>query len=293
MSVSPLHVYLEFLAERNAADLLEILGLGEYAVGAVIRIEKAAFTEVAPVERRADVVIFIDGPNPLVLIFEIQLRRDQDKPTAWNSYIAHAYARWKCQVALVVLTPSDAVATWASQPISPHIGSSWTPFVLGPADMPLNWTVQDVSERLDLAILCAATHGNKREAEQLCTQVWHEMVQRMDGGRIESTRYTDYLDVLASVATRHWVQGFLEKDVDYIRLSERLEKKDEARGRNEGIALGRNEALRTSIRTFAAANGVQLDEASLQRLDTEDQLATLQSWVGWIATQREGTVTLP
>lgn len=225
MSVSPLHVYLEFLAEKNAADLLEIQGLGEYAVGAVIRIEKAAFTDVAPVERRADLVIFIDGPNPLVLIFEIQLRRDEDKPTAWNSYIAHAYARWKCQVALVVLTPSDAVATWASQPIRPHIGSSWTPFVLGPADMPLNWTVQDVSERLDLAILCAATHGNKREAEQLCTQVWYEMVQRMDGGRIESTRYTDYLDVLASVATRHWVQGFLEKDVDYIRLSERLEKK--------------------------------------------------------------------
>ena len=92
---------------------------------------------VEPVELRADRVFQLEaGGRRLVVVFEVQLRRDADKRFAWVNYAAAAARQFQsAEVVVLVVTASDAVARWARRQTVSLTGVPIAPVVLGPADL--------------------------------------------------------------------------------------------------------------------------------------------------------------
>ncbi len=62
-------------------------------------------------ELRADLCVVLRNPEPVwVLVAEVQLHRDPDKPFAWAAYVATAHLRWRCPATLIVVCPDPGVA---------------------------------------------------------------------------------------------------------------------------------------------------------------------------------------
>lgn len=100
-----------------------------------VRTESSDF--VVPTEYRADLVILlIDGKPVLGIIVEVQLYTAVPKLTSWPVYVAALRARLGCPACVLVVTPSDKVAAWASKPIELGPGGRLTPLVLGPSAIP-------------------------------------------------------------------------------------------------------------------------------------------------------------
>jgi len=301
VSVSPLHVFLESFAEANATSLLRWVGLGAHTRGAAVRMERTVFTETAPVERRADAVVRLDGDKPLVVVIEAQLRVEASKRKAWNSYVAHLYERFECPVVVIVVTTNQAVARWARQPIESSLGASWTPIALGPREMPLDWSEEDVANNLSLAALCAAVHRQKKDAEPLYDLLLGEVHRRAAGGQIDSNEFKHYIDVLEVVSTQRWWTKFLEEDMGNVRYTDTVMQRglDEGleRGLEKGLEKGRAEAevsvTRGILKDLARENRLTFDAASLRRLEQSSDADQLKAWLLWVAQQRDATVSLP
>lgn len=145
------------------ALLREALGVTLPAFGAV-ELHDTDLTEVVPRERRADLVACLraEGGGPVVLgiIVEVQRGLDPDKRYAWPEYAAGLHARLRCPIALVVLAADAGVARWAARPIgSLQLGSTFTPLVIGPAQVPVISAERARSEPW-LAMLAALVHGD-------------------------------------------------------------------------------------------------------------------------------------
>ncbi|MFH0901835.1 MAG: hypothetical protein V2A73_14490 [Pseudomonadota bacterium] len=100
-------------------------------------LEHADFTQIVPVEYRADVAILLAGEKPVFgIVVEVQLSQDPDKPRVWPLYVAALRARRDCDACVLVVTPDENVAEWARKPIAIGPGSYVTPLVLGPPLLP-------------------------------------------------------------------------------------------------------------------------------------------------------------
>jgi hypothetical protein len=85
-----------------------------------VREVDAALTEIVPTEYRADLVLVLADAaegSQMAIVVEAQLGRDPDKAWSWPVYLATLRARLRCDVALLVVTDSAAVASWAATPI--------------------------------------------------------------------------------------------------------------------------------------------------------------------------------
>ena len=134
-----------------------------------IRVGEATLTQLAPTEYRADLVLVLegsDGATPAAaLVVEVQLTPDKSKRWTWPVYLASLRARLHCGVTLVVVTPNEAIARWAAQPLDlGHPGFSLTPLVLGPATVPIVREEQHALANPELAFLSVLVHGQGPEA---------------------------------------------------------------------------------------------------------------------------------
>jgi hypothetical protein len=68
---------------------------------------------------RADLVAVLrrKGKVVLVLVVEVQLRVDRDKPASFASYALSAYRTYEAPVVGVILTSSREVERWAEKPL--------------------------------------------------------------------------------------------------------------------------------------------------------------------------------
>jgi hypothetical protein len=91
-------------------------------------------SQVASTEYRADAVVVLrDASDAAVaaLIVEVQLGIDPDKKRTWPVYVTTLHHKLDCPGLLVVVTPSERVARWASQPIPiGHPGFCLEPIVI-------------------------------------------------------------------------------------------------------------------------------------------------------------------
>jgi hypothetical protein len=79
------------------------------------RIDSAALGEVAPAQFHADLVVLLQDSEPVLgIVLEVQLQRDDDKAYSWPTYAVTLRARVRCPTCVLVVTPEEAVARWAS-----------------------------------------------------------------------------------------------------------------------------------------------------------------------------------
>ena len=91
--------------------------------------------QAKPLQRHVDLVL--KHPDfPLVLLVEIQNKRDPAKRRTWPSYTYSVADRYDCDVLLVIITLDRDVAAWAEEPLCSPCGI-FTPFVLGPDNFPI------------------------------------------------------------------------------------------------------------------------------------------------------------
>ena len=128
-----------------------------------VRVQEADFTQIAPAEFRADVVLtLLDGETPVMgTVVEMQRQIDPRKPYTWLVYVATQRARIERPVALLVITDDEEVARWARKPIEFGPRSVLSVMVLGPGEVPWVRTEEEAIRQPELAVLSALAHGNE------------------------------------------------------------------------------------------------------------------------------------
>ena len=132
-------VFLDLFRQRPtlASELLpDVLQL-RLSPLAHVQLGDTTLSEILPTERRADLVQLLSdspgAPPRRALIIEVQLDYDVDKQWSWWSYVVGMHVRHRCEAVLVVVTPSEKTAAWASGPFElGHPGTSLSPIVIGP-----------------------------------------------------------------------------------------------------------------------------------------------------------------
>ena len=132
------------------------------------RIDSADLTDVQPAEYRADLVIrLVSDDDPVcAIIVEVQLSADDDKRFTWPAYVSNLRARLRCPVLLLVVAADDSVAGWASRTVELGGLHYFTPYVLGPSQMPVVADEAQAHENPELAVLSAMPHGRDLDIEQ-------------------------------------------------------------------------------------------------------------------------------
>jgi len=179
---------------------------------------------------------------------------DEDKRWTWPVYVAAARAGYHCPANLIVLTPSPAVARWASQPIElGHPGFALRPLVIGYDRVPRIDDAALAREAPELAVLSAMAHRDLEtvEAAEAGLEGLPEDRQKLYWDAILST----LPDLVRSALEARMLKGY-EYQSDFARkyYSQGLEKGREEglekgleKGREEGLEKGREEGLRRAI----------------------------------------------
>lgn len=150
-----------------AAELLHTV-LGRNAVDpASADILDANLTEIMPTEYRADLVVMYQHDGSSVgLIVEVQLQRDRKKKYTWPLYAAALRAKYQCPTHVLVVTPYEGVARWASKPVPMGLAPDevFRPLVCGPSVIPCIKDPYTAGRNPELALLSAKAHGRGPDA---------------------------------------------------------------------------------------------------------------------------------
>lgn len=205
------------------------------------RIESAELTDVQPAEYRADLVVLLyEGKPMLGIVVEAQLAPDDHKRFAWPVYAVGLRARMRCPVCLLVVTPHDAVARWASKPIELGGESFFTPFVLGPSSVP---EVTDRAQAIadpELAVLSAMAHGRHQDSAKALQIAVAAMTASLGLDAERSKLYFDLVVTSLSEAARKSLQDMDPAKYEY---QSEFAKRFIAQGKAEGELSGRTAVL--------------------------------------------------
>jgi hypothetical protein len=246
-----------------------------------VRIGSADFADVKASVYHADLVaLLLDGGEVGGIIVELQLSWDDDKPFSWPSYATLLRARLRRPACVLVVTPSEAVARRASEPIDLGSGNWFTPLVLGPSQIP-EITDQALAQKApELAVLSTMAHGRDADTAKvlrIATAAWRACVG-LDRDR--STLYCDLVlawlsepvqrELLAMDLAKYEFQSEFARR--YIALGKEQGKAEgNAEGKAEGKAQGRADLLtrQLTLRFGPLSDDAlaQISAASIEELD--------------------------
>jgi hypothetical protein len=259
------------LAPELLRDALHV-ALPTYAE---VRVESSDLTDLAPAEYRADlVVLLVDGQPVLGIVVEVQLQRDDRKPFTWPVYVAGLRARLACDTCVLVVTPSESVATWARTPVVLGPGSRFEALVVGPSAVPIVSDAAEATRDPELAVLSAMAHG-KAEAGASVALAARAALEGLDEER--GLLYWDLVLLSLSKATRAALEelmaaGKYEYQSDFA-------KTHRAQGKAEGIMAGEVKGEATAVLTFLDARGIAVLAEHKSRILACTDLAVLERWI--------------
>jgi hypothetical protein len=249
-------------APSLALDLLSAAGIAVSATAP--RVHESTFpVESSDYHVDLAVVCEDEASSPtLVILVEVQLDVDADKPFSWPLYLAAARARFRCDACVLVVAMSERVAAWAGTPVPLGPGGQvFRALVLGPSAVPH----AKAPSTPELAVLSALAHG-ATEPDTLCLAV--ASIEAMT----KPDRRAAYFDLL-----RYHLGTALERALEAnMATSERKYLSDFA---NNYYDKGRVEASRTMLVTVLTARGIPLGGDDRARIDTCADLAALEAWV--------------
>jgi hypothetical protein len=266
---------------RLLRDRPEILGpLLEAAVahppeGATLVALPADFSAVVP-QYHADLAFGFrrEGRLDLVVLVEVQLSRDRQKLLTWPLYEAFAKVRHApAEAAVLVVTPSEAIARWARRPVirRPHV--SYAPLVLGPTGIPRTTTGPT-----ELVVLSALAHGAEPDGGPLLDAAARALVPL---GKTTARLYIDLLQYkLGTIFQRAWEAMVQSTNRPYLSdWFNDLHDAGVAKGRVEGVA-----AARSALHGVLDARGLTVTRAQRRTIETCADLSKLQAWIVRAAT---------
>jgi hypothetical protein len=154
------------MTRRRPALALELLSLGLKANPdgyRDARLESVELNERLPAEYMADSVVSVVGPDGQrrFVIVEVQRAWDPRKVWSWAAYVGGLMGRHECAVILVVVCVRKATAARYDQPIMPADSCMLLcPVVVGPDQLPMIRTTDDVLASPEIATLSAIAHSD-------------------------------------------------------------------------------------------------------------------------------------
>ena len=251
------------------------------------RLTEATLSQLVPVEYHADAVILFDGvvddkTKPVLgTIFEVQLERKDRKRYTWPLYAVAARARHECPFILAVVTPDEAVARWADQPIELGNGT-FAPCVIGPQGIPQVTDRDQAMREPQLAVLSVVAHG-KRDVATAMSIARAAIDASRPLPEEQRVLYSALIEKALSEAARKALemepqikQFFSEAHQrSYAKGEAEGEAKGEAKGLAKGLAKGKAESLMIILQQRGL---VMTDEQQRQILSCTD-VATLDQWL--------------
>jgi hypothetical protein len=248
-------------------------------------------TKVVPADFRADAVVLLrsaaQNEPVLGVVIEVQLSPPREKRWTWPWYLISLRTRFRCDVVLLVVCPSAAVAASCATPI--HLGHpNWTltPLVLGPDRVPVVTDPDLARQHPHLTMLSAIAHCEHPERDQILSA----LLAALDSFDHDiAARYTDHvLTVLTKAARDHlealMTAGTYEYKSDFAR---RYYHQGQTEGRAEGLSEGRAEGLSEGraegeVRALLAilnARGIPVPDHVYARIVACTDLDHLDTWV--------------
>lgn len=258
---------------RNFPELAPMLlrsALGlELPAYTSVRLESADLTQIAPAEYHADLVLLLEDERPVLgIVLEVQLEAKQRKRFTWPVYVAGLRARLECEACVLVVAPSDDVATWAVAPIVLGPGASLRPLVLGPSSIPSVVELDEARRAPELAVLSALAHSDDARV------AFAAMLAALDLPDERALLYSDWIRASLGQAVRAALEELMETRGHEFQSE--FARKHDARGR----ATGRAE----SILSFLDARGLVVSDDQRQRILGCTDLEQLDKWVRRAAT---------
>lgn len=253
------------LAPELLRDVLR-LPLPAYAE---VVLDSAELTEVVPAPYHADlVVLLVDGKPVFGIVVEAQLHKDPRKAFTWQLYTVSLRSRLQCPTCVLVLTGSEALATWARSPIDLGGGNTYAPLVIGPSAVPVVVDVETAKRDPELVVLSAMAHGQAEPevATRIATAAF-EACRRLDDER--ALLYLDLVGISLGDIARAAFEGLMASG-NYEFQSD-FAKKHRAAGR----ALGEATAVVTVLETRA----IVLSNEDKARILACSDLEVLDRWL--------------
>ncbi|HEX2570386.1 MAG TPA: hypothetical protein VH877_12585 [Polyangia bacterium] len=272
--------------------LTHVLGI-ELPPYTEIRIEETNFTVLRPTEYRADLVLTLrNGAAVLGIIIEVQLQVDPRKEYSWAVYACELRARLQGEVVVLVVSDSEQVVRWASQPIKLGGRSVFQVEVLGSERVPRVETAELARRLPELAVLSALTHGNGPGGTEVLVPTLEALLT------LDPERQGFYYDVVLrslNEATRRALQeelmqsGKYEYQSDFARTYlAKGRAEGEAKGRSEGLAAGRAEGLAAgraeALLVVLAARRMEVDASTRERILGCADATLLERWIARATT---------
>jgi hypothetical protein len=284
-----------------AAALLRRSGL---AIPGEVTAEVSESTfPVSMADTHADVVVVFrstDGEPRLVVVVEVQLAVDPDKPRRWLTYHVAATERHGCDAVVLVVAANARVARWARTPHRVGPRGRFAPVVLGPDEVPHMAELTDAERSPELTVLSLLAHRHhadratlRRATSALVAEggdrasLYFDLLQATFGPAL--TRAVEDLMVngepLSEWAKAHYRQGKAEGRVEG-KAEGRVEGK--AEGRVEGKAEGKTESLLAILRE----RGVMLSVEEQRTILASTDLELLDRWIARALTASSGAELL-
>jgi hypothetical protein len=260
----------------------------------LIRVENSTFNTRNSDDIEADVVI-VQGPPPSpahVIIIEIQKDKSKD-PKQLARYAASAWLQLDCDVTVLVICATTAVAEYYAQPIDSGLtGYRPRAMVLGPGDIPAITDPHEAAAHPELAAMSVMAHGHDRKVLEAFVAALAEVpadhapkyydyslsmsspaVRRLLEEIMTSTAWPLY----SSFAREHYGRGFEEGTA-----KGKIEGK--AEGKIEGKIEGKAEEAARAILVVLTARHLQIPDEARARIGTCTDLAQLETWLTRAAT---------
>ncbi|MFJ3585907.1 hypothetical protein ACIPPS_27280 [Streptomyces sp. NPDC090127] len=255
------------------APVFQILGL-PLPAKATVDVLTPDTTEIRPLERRVDSVLRVEPPDGggFLLAIEAQGRRDPDKGSSWTYYLGYLRAKFGLPVLLLVVCQDRTTATWAAGPFTTGYGG-WTavrvhPLVLGPDNVPVITNAAETKRDLAMAAFSAMTHGRHPEAPAIL-EALAQALGTADRGSL--AYYSELLEIGLGDTPAADIWRNLMAVGTYFPGRGTLIETTYLKGKAEGEAK--------SVLRVLTARGVDVPEATAQRILECTETETLDRWL--------------
>jgi len=190
------------------------------------------FAELQPAEYAADLVQDC-GEGP-VLIVEVQLSRDPDKPWVWPRYAIGLACRLQRPVLLLVVTPRVSVGRWARRRVDLGPCCAFQPLVVGPEEL-LHPAPETIADSPEMAVLAAVMGARAPDAGDRALQALLRLHP------LDNADHDVYADLILTALPRDLRARLEELMLQNYPFRSEFAQRFLAQGREEGKVLGKHE----------------------------------------------------
>jgi hypothetical protein len=223
----------------------------------------------------ADLVVVLRGDRSearLVVVIEVQLAVDGEKPLRWLTCQVAAQDQHRCDVVVLVVAPDPRVARWARVPLSVGPLGRFAPIVVSPDEVPHPGLLLTADCAPELVILGALAH--RQHFDDASLRVAARALVRLG----DDDRRGLYFDLLLAIFGEA-LSGAVEEWMIYGGPMSEWGKKHYREGRAEGEAKGRAEGKAEAVLAILAARGLVPSSEERQTILACADVDRLGRWI--------------